>query len=170
MPTAVHVERHRTVYSPDAVFAALHPQAVALWVGRILFGGFFAYSGIHHFVDLAMLSSFAATKGVPFPEFAVMASGVLAFVGGLSLLAGAWPRVGAALIALFLVGVTPMMHNFWAETGQARMMDLGNFTKNLALIGGAAFVMAFRTPWRDLSMESTAKGGVPPRSQDVSSL
>ena len=34
MPTAVHVERPRIVYSPDVVFDALHPQALALWIGR----------------------------------------------------------------------------------------------------------------------------------------
>jgi putative oxidoreductase len=37
---------------------------------------------------------------------------VLAFAGGLSILLGYRAKIGAWLIALFLIGVTPMMHNF----------------------------------------------------------
>jgi uncharacterized membrane protein YphA (DoxX/SURF4 family) len=149
MPAHIQAARRDAFYSPDQIFAALHPQAVALWVGRLLFGGFFAFSGIHHFLEMPMLSEYAASKGVPFPAMAVAASGLLVLAGGLSVLAGVWPRVGAALIALFLVVVTPAMHDFWREAGTARALDLANFTKNVALLGGASFVMAFRAPWRD---------------------
>ena len=41
-------------------------------------------------------------------------SGVLAVLGGLSILLGYRARIGAWLIVLFLIGITPKMHNFWA--------------------------------------------------------
>jgi uncharacterized membrane protein YphA (DoxX/SURF4 family) len=44
--------------------------------------------------------------------------------------------------------ITPVMHNFWAITDSAqRMADMINFTKNLALLGGALMMVAIPTPW-----------------------
>jgi uncharacterized membrane protein YphA (DoxX/SURF4 family) len=59
-----------------------------------------------------------------------------------------WPRIGAAFIMLFLLGVTPMMHDFWnVADPQARMGEFVNFGKNVALFGGACFAMALPAPW-----------------------
>ena len=61
----------------------------------------------------------------------------------LSLLTGVKQKVGASLVTTFLTGVTPMMHDYWNVQDQGqRMSELINFTKNLALIGGAAFAAA----------------------------
>jgi uncharacterized membrane protein YphA (DoxX/SURF4 family) len=52
------------------------------------------------------------------------------------------------LIAAFLAGVTPSMHNFWAiDNEQERMHELVNFTKNIALVGGACLAAAMPEPW-----------------------
>ena len=118
-----------------------------LIAGRLLFGGFFLYSGIHHFLDASSMVSFAAAKGVRFPEAAILLTGVMLVIGSLSVLLGYRPHIGAGLIALFLIGVTPVMHNFWTEQGPARMSDMMNFTKNVALLGGACFVAAVPEPW-----------------------
>ena len=46
------------------------------------------------------------------------------------------------------VSGSPMMHDFWNATDVAsRMIEFGNFTKNVALFGGACFVMAVAGPW-----------------------
>lgn len=34
-------------------------------------------------------------------------SGLLILAGGLSILTGAWPKIGAGLISMFLLGVSP---------------------------------------------------------------
>jgi hypothetical protein len=40
------------------------------------------------------------------------------------------------------------MHAFWKETDpQARMNEMINFTKNVALAGGAMFAAAIPEPW-----------------------
>ena len=121
----------------------------ALWLtlGRALFGGYFLYSGIQHFVNTDTMIGYTASKGVPAPELAVIGSGVLILLGGMSLLLGLWPRVGATMIAIFLVAVTPIMHNFWTETGVARMNDMAHFLKNVGLLGGACFAAAMPTRW-----------------------
>lgn len=117
-------------------------------LGRLIFGGFFAFYGVNHFLNIAAMAQFAALKGVPMPELAVMLSGALILFGGLSVIFGLWPHVGAACIALFLIGVTPIMHNFWDIPDPAqRMMEMGNFMKNLALLGGALMMASVPRPW-----------------------
>ena len=57
-------------------------------------------------------------------------------LGGASILTDVKPRAGLGLLAVFLLGVTPTMHAFWAdEDPQQRMGNQINFLKNLALLG-----------------------------------
>lgn len=112
-----------------------------LLLGRILFAFIFIKAGLGHFSQGPI--SYAASHGVPMANILVPISGVLALAGGLSILLGFRARIGAWLIALFLIPVTFMMHDFWNVTDpQAAMMQQTNFIKNLALLGGA-FIIAY---------------------------
>jgi putative oxidoreductase len=95
--------------------------------------------------------SLRGSKGVPaaeLAELAVLGSGAMVALGGLSLLLGVKPKVGAGLIAGFLAGVTPAMHAFWNdENPQEKMNNQNNFMKNLALLGGASLAAAVPEPW-----------------------
>lgn len=123
-------------------------ERAALLVGRAVFGGFFLVSGFHHFLDWNAVTSTAKGKGVPLPGVAVAGSGALLVIGGLSILIGMRPKIGASLIGAFLLGVTPRMHAFWhIEERDRRTQEMVNFTKNLALIGGAALTAAVPEPW-----------------------
>ena len=84
---------------------------------------------------------------VSIPPFVVIAFELTILLGGLSILSGQWPRVGALVIAVFLAGVTPTMHNFWAEAEPARAQQMAYFTRNLALLGAAFLAMAIPEPW-----------------------
>jgi putative oxidoreductase len=117
-------------------------------LGRMLFGGYFVMSGINHFKQTSQLAQYAGAKGVPKPDFAVRATGAVLIAGGTSILLGAKPKLGAAAIIGFLAGVSPIMHDFWKqEAPEQRMNDVINFTKNLALAGGAAALMGMDEPW-----------------------
>jgi putative oxidoreductase len=123
-------------------------ETAALVAGRAIFGGYFLYSGINHFVHRKMLTEYARSKGVAAPELAVTASGLLILAGGLSIVTGIQPKVGAALIATFLAGVSPQMHAFWNERDpQQRTNEMVNFTKNMALIGSSFLAAAHPEPW-----------------------
>jgi len=63
----------------------------AFLLGRLGFGGFFLYSGIHHFLDHKALSEYAASKKVPMPDVAVMATGAALIGGGASILLASNP-------------------------------------------------------------------------------
>lgn len=117
-------------------------------LGRIIFGGFFLYSGIQHLVKRKDMAGYTASKGVPAPEVAVTAAAVPLFVGGTSLLLGVKPKWGAAALLGFLVGVSPIMHDFWRnQDPNERMNNFTAFMKNLALAGAALSLMGVEEPW-----------------------
>lgn len=117
-------------------------------IGRILFGGFFILSGINHFQHASTMTPYATSKGVPAAKAAVIASGILILLGGLSVLVGMWPQIGALLIAIFLIIVTPKMHPFWkASDPTQRMNEKINFMKNVALLGATLLIGVIPSPW-----------------------
>lgn len=123
-------------------------EKVTHLAGRAIFGGYFIYNGLNHFKNRQMMTEYARSKGVPAPAAAVTVSGAMIVAGGLSVLAGAWPRTGAGLITGFLLGVSPQMHAFWKETDQqAQMSEMINFTKNMALVGATLMAAGQAEPW-----------------------
>ncbi|HET7101009.1 MAG TPA: DoxX family protein [Terriglobia bacterium] len=121
---------------------------IAFLIGRIIFGGFFISTGINHFKNVGSMAGYARAKGTPAPEAAVVGTGVLLVLGGLSMLLGAYPLIGIILLLIFLVGVSFQMHAFWKVADpQARAADQINFMKNLALIGALLMFLAIPVPW-----------------------
>src|SRR5438309_6731243 len=117
-------------------------------VGRAMFGGYFAWNGLNHFLNQQTMSQYAAAKGVAAPETAVPASGAMILAGGVSVVAGLKPRQGLALIVGFLVPVSLQMHRFWeVEDPSQRMSEMVNFSKNMALIGAALALLQLEEPW-----------------------
>jgi putative oxidoreductase len=100
--------------------------------------------------------AYAASQGVPLASIAVPFSGLLALAGGLSILFGYRARIGAWLIVLFLVGVTPMLHNFWTVTDPMMyQMQMVMFMKNVSMLGGALVISQLGSgPW---SLDSRRK-------------
>jgi uncharacterized membrane protein YphA (DoxX/SURF4 family) len=120
----------------------------AFLLGRLLFGGFFLYSGINHFKEKEALSQYASAKNVPMPELAVTASGAMLIAGGTSILLGVKPKLGTLAIIGFLAGVSPIMHDFWtAENSQQRQNETIHFSKNMAMLGAAVALLGMEEPW-----------------------
>jgi putative oxidoreductase len=138
--------RHRLLLSSPLPTAQ---QEMALHlVGRTVLGGYFLYNGLNHFQNRERLTGYARSKHVPLAPVAVPLTGAMLIAGGLSLLLGRRPKIGAALVAGFLGAVSPVMHAYWkAENEQERGAELSNFAKNLALIGAAALVASTPEPW-----------------------
>ena len=117
-------------------------------LGRLFYGGFFVLAGINHLRHLSMMAGYAGAHGVPAPKLAVIASGIIVGIGGLCVLLGCAPTLGIACIVIFLVPVTLIMHRFWADTDpQAKMGNLVNFQKNVALLGAALLLLFIPQPW-----------------------
>ena len=123
-------------------------------LGRLFFALIFLMAGPNHFSSQTI--AYAASQGVPLASIAVPFSGVLAILGGLSILVGYRARIGAWLIVLFLLAVTPTMHNFWTVSDpMMHQMQMIMFMKNLAMLGGALLITQFGPgPW---SLDSRRK-------------
>ncbi len=114
-------------------------------IGRLMLGGFFVYSGINHLKNMKTMAPYAASKGVPKADLAVQATGVMMLAGGAMIALGMKPKIGALVIAAFLAGVSPVMHNFWdVEDPNQKMTEMINFTKNLALLGAALTLTGYQ--------------------------
>jgi putative oxidoreductase len=99
-------------------------------------------SSLSHFS--AQTVGYASQAGVPLAGVLVPLSGVIALAGGSSIALGYRAKIGAWLIVLFLVPVTPTMHNFWAVTDpMMSQMQLAMFMKNLSMLGGALLIAYF---------------------------
>lgn len=111
-------------------------------LGRIFYSAIFVISSFTHFFPSTV--NYAKLHGVPYANILVPAAGVIALLGGLSVLLGYKARLGALLLVIFLVPTTIMMHNFWGESDPI-MANLQKimFLKNLSMLGGALLIMAF---------------------------
>jgi len=118
-----------------------YPNLVSLF-GRQLFSIIFILSSASHFNPSTV--EYAAQHGVPLASVLVPLSGIVALVGGLSVLLGYQTRSGAWLLTLFLIPVTLTMHNFWAAPdAKAFQVESALFLRNVALLGGALLIGHF---------------------------
>lgn len=125
-------------------------------IGRILFVLVFFGSAMGHLTQTASMAEYAKSRGIPAASAAVVASGILMLVGGLSVLLGVWADLGALLLVVFLVPTAVLMHAFWSETdAQAKQMEQIQFMKDMSLAGAALMVFAFVAGTEDLGLMIT---------------
>lgn len=119
----------------------------SLLLGRVLFGGVLALMGANHFYDMENMTEYTASKGVPLPRLAVVAGGIMMVAGGLSVVFGVYPLVGASVLVVFLEGSTPVVHDFWNfDKGDDHLnYEMINFFKNIALLGAALVFVSLAT-------------------------
>lgn len=115
--------------------SAAFPDVLSL-SGRILLSAIFVMSGFAKIADWSGTANYMAAEGMTaIPFFLTMA--ILIEVGaGLGLLTGCGTRVSAATLFLFLIPTTLVFHDFWTLEGSERQMQMIQFMKNLAIMGG----------------------------------
>jgi putative oxidoreductase len=132
---------HSIAISKDVEVASFWQGAVVV-LGRFLFALIFLMAGANHFNKQTI--GYAASQGVPWAAVAVPLSGMVAIVGGLSILLGYRAKLGAWLIVLFLVPVSLMMHKFWTVTDpMMAQIQMILFMKNVSMLGGALLISQF---------------------------
>ena len=123
---------------------------IAHVIARLLFSALFLRSAYSHLTNVKMVGAYAKAVGhVPMPEVATIVTGFMLLVGGVSILIGFHPRVGAALLIVFLVPVAFVMHGYWRiQDPAARAGDAAHFWKDISLAGAALFILADpHWPW-----------------------
>jgi putative oxidoreductase len=107
-----------------------------LVLGRFLMSVIFILSGGFKLIQFAGSASMMAGKGIPLAKLALVISLIIEIGGGIALLTGFRVRQIAPIMALWLVPVTLVFHNFWAYQGADQQNQMANFLKNVAIMGG----------------------------------
>lgn len=112
-------------------------------VGRILLSLIFLTSGISKIGGFAGTAGWIASKGLPLAEVLTAAALVIEIGAALMIIAGYKARIGAAALILYTLPVTFLFHNYWAMPADQQLIQSIMFFKNLGLMGGMLFIMAY---------------------------
>jgi putative oxidoreductase len=139
----------RVEADPMEQFATAVQGFVSL-LARLLLATIFLVSAIGNKIpQFQQTAEYMASEGVPNPRFALFGAIGLLLIGGLSVIAGAWTRIGALFLFVFLAAATYYFHDFWqfADPAQRQLQTI-QFMKNLAIGGGLLALAAFGGgPW-----------------------
>lgn len=114
-------------------------------VGRALLGVLFVISGINKMFAFSYVAGWMASAGLPLASLLLVLTIIVEVGGGLSLITGIQSRYAAIVLALFLVPVTLVFHNFWAADAAHFQDQLNNFLKNVSILGGMLIVFERET-------------------------
>jgi putative oxidoreductase len=115
----------------------------AVLLGRVLLAVLFIWSGAGKLMGFGGAAGAIASKGLPLPQVLAALTILIELGGGLALAFGWKARWAAVLLALFVVIITPIFHNFWASPPAQVMSQQINFFKNVSILGGMLVVYAF---------------------------
>ncbi len=128
--------------------------------GRIMLALIFLISGFAKIGNFAGTAGFMASKGIPFAEIALALAIIIEIGGGVMLAVGWKARWAALALFLFLIPATLIFHNFWAVDAAQFQNQLNHFLKNVCILGGMLYIMAYGSGPLSLERDDcTAKGG-----------
>jgi len=105
-------------------------------VGRLLLGGYFAFTGLNHFMKDEQKSGWIQSKGLPAADTLNYLAAGLLLVSGLGVVLGTYPVVAWGALTSFTLAASFLFHDFWNMEGEEKQNHMNNFTKNMALLGG----------------------------------
>ena len=111
--------------------------------GRILLALIFLVSGYGKVTGFEGTVGYIASKGLPLPQVAAAAAATVELVSSILLIIGWQARWAAAALLLFTIPATFIFHNFWAVDAAQVQNQTIHFMKNLSMMGGMLYVMAF---------------------------
>lgn len=118
-------------------------MATVLILGKILFAGYFIYSGLNHLLSTESMTGYAKSRNLPLAKASVIVSGFWILLGGIGVLFGLYAKWALATIGLFLLVTALFMHNFWSDSDPSmKMGNMVNFGKNMALLGACLMMIA----------------------------
>jgi putative oxidoreductase len=91
--------------------------------------------------NVAGATGYFTSLGIPSPELMPYLVGGLEFVLGICLILGLATRYAAVVAFIFVLVATAIAHRYWTYPPQAQAAQYGQFTKNLAIMGGALYVL-----------------------------
>lgn len=116
-------------------------------VGRLLIANIFIIAGYKKIGGFAGTAGYMASKmGLPQESMLVnallVATIAIELGGGLLLLLGWQARWAATAILLWMIPVTLIFHAYWGLPADQMQMQMIQFQKNMAIMGGLLYIIA----------------------------
>ena len=111
-------------------------------IGRLLIAAIFLASGVGKLTNTPGTVAQMTAAGIPYADTLAIVAGAAEVLGAISIATGFLTRAGSLGLILFMIPTTLIFHAFWKEAGEARMPQMVNFMKNVAITGGLAVLMA----------------------------
>lgn len=112
-------------------------------IGRILLAILFLTSGVAKIMDYQGVGQYMASAKMPMIEILLPIAIAIEIGAALGLILGFQTRLAALALIVYTLVASYFFHNFWAFTGPEAQMQMIQFSKNLALVGGLLVVTAF---------------------------
>jgi putative oxidoreductase len=112
-------------------------------IGRLLLASIFVVAGIQKILGFQGTVAYMASKGLPATSILLVLTILIELGGGLLIAVGLWARWAALAIFLFLIPVSLVFHPFWTMEGAEASTQMISFLKNLAIMGGMAYIAAY---------------------------
>ena len=113
--------------------------------GRVMLATIFLMSALGNKIpNFSGTVEYMTANGVPAPNIMLAGAIVFLLAGGISVVLGFKARIGASLLAVFLILATYYFHDFWtyAPDSQDFQMQMIQFMKNLGLMGAMLMIVA----------------------------
>lgn len=117
--------------------------SLVAFVGRVCFATVFIVAGVYKIVFFEKILGLLQQAHVPHAEWLLLVALVFELLGGILVLLGWYTRFGAFLLFVFIIPETYVFHSFWDMTGPEMVNHVQHVLKNLALLGGTLYLMAF---------------------------
>lgn len=128
---------------------------------RILLAQLFIVSGIGKIGGFAGTAAFMASAGLPFAPVLLVFTIALEVGGGILLVAGWQARWVATAFCGFTFLSAVIFHPFWNSDAASVFGQMNNFMKNLAIMGGMLYVMAYGAGPFSLSTDQCESDSLP---------
>ncbi len=112
-------------------------------VGRIFLGLIFIVAGVGKLTGFEGTVGYMQAYNVPMAQILAVATVIIELGGGVMLIIGWNARIAAAVLFLFVLIVSPIFHGFWAVPAEQQQLQMIMFLKNLGIMGGMLYVMAY---------------------------
>ena len=116
-------------------------------IGRLLLSNIFIISGFKKITGFANTAGYMAAKMPSLDPDVINVLLVLTIAielgGGLMMLVGWQARWAATIILLWMIPVTYLFHAYWGLPPDQMQMQFIQFQKNMAIMGGLLFIIAY---------------------------
>lgn len=109
---------------------------IVVLIGRIVFTIPFLFAATGHIGQGRQMVEYARAVRFPVPALASWPAGLWLLVGGLSVLLGVWPDIGALILGLWVIPTAWWFHAFWKiDDPQQKQTQQILFLRNLTFLG-----------------------------------